>query len=43
MRITDLTDVQIEEARNIYWDKNLSWDKRMKLLMDLFGNFFPLY
>lgn len=37
MRITDLTDVQIEEARNIYWDKNLSWDKRMKLLMDLFG------
>lgn len=36
MRFKDLTEEQIEQARNIYTDKELTWDERMKLLMDLF-------
>ena len=36
MRFKDLTEEQIEQARNIYTDKDLTWDERMKLLMDLF-------
>jgi len=37
MKFKDVTPEQIEKARNIYWNTELSWDERMKLLMDLFG------
>lgn len=37
MRFKELTSEMIEQARGIYLDKSLSWDNRMKLLMDLFG------
>ena len=37
MRFEDLTPEQIEKARNIYVDKDLSWDERMGLLVTLFG------
>ena len=37
MRFKELTSETIEQARGIYLDKSLSWDNRMKLLMDLFG------
>ena len=37
MKFKDLTEEQINKAREIYTDKDLSWDDRMKLLMDLFG------
>ena len=37
MKFTELTDEQIAKAKEIYWDKELSWDSRMKLLMDFFG------
>lgn len=37
MKFKDLTDEQINQARNIYLDKDLPWDKRMSLLMALFG------
>jgi len=37
MKFKDLTEQQINKAREIYTDKDLSWDDRMKLLMDLFG------
>jgi len=36
MKFKELTAAQIESARQIYTDKELSWDERMKLLMDLF-------
>jgi len=37
MRFKEVTDEIKEQARAIYLDKSLSWDHRMKLLMDLFG------
>jgi hypothetical protein len=37
MKFKELTDETIDRARLIYQDKTLSWDNRMKLLMDLFG------
>ena len=37
MKLKDLTEEQIEKARKIYFDKNIAWDERMKLLMNLFG------
>lgn len=36
MKFKDLTPEQIAKAKEIYWDKELSWDDRMKLLTDLF-------
>ena len=37
MKFKELTEQQIEKAKEIYTNKDLSWDDRMKLLMDLFG------
>lgn len=37
MKFKELTDEVIEKARKIYTDKSMSWDDRMKLLVDLFG------
>lgn len=37
MKFKELTNETIEKARLIYLDKSLSWDYRMKLLMDMFG------
>ena len=36
MKFKDLTDDQIFQAKNIYQNKELSWDDRMKELMNLF-------
>jgi hypothetical protein len=36
MKFKDLTEQQIDKAKGIYLNKELSWDNRMKLLMDLF-------
>jgi hypothetical protein len=37
MKFNELTPEQITNAKKIYTDKNLSWDDRMKSLMDFFG------
>lgn len=37
MKFKDLTDEQIANAKKIYTNKELSWDIRMKKLMDFFG------
>jgi len=37
MKINDITEDQIEIARNIYWDRSKSWDERMKELIQFFG------
>jgi transposase len=37
MKFKELTDEIIEKARQIYTDKNISWDNRMTQLTDLFG------
>lgn len=37
MKFKDLTEEQISTAREIYNNKDLSWDERMKSLMELFG------
>jgi hypothetical protein len=37
MKFNELTEEQIEKARIIYTNKDLSWDDRMKQLMDFFG------
>jgi hypothetical protein len=37
MKFNELTDEQIEKAKGIYVNKDLSWDDRMKSLMELFG------
>ncbi len=37
MKFKDLTTEQIQKAKEIYLDKSLTWDERMKLLMSLFG------
>jgi hypothetical protein len=37
MKFKELTDEQIAQAKKIYWNTEISWDDRMKQLMDLFG------
>lgn len=37
MKFKELTPEVIQSAKLIYWDKELSWDERMKELMTLFG------
>lgn len=37
MKFKDLTDEQIEESRKIYWNRELKWDERMKILMKKFN------
>lgn len=37
MNFNELTEEHIEQAKTIYTNKSLSWDDRMKSLMDFFG------
>jgi hypothetical protein len=37
MKVKDLTEKQIAYAKKVYTDKELSWDERMKILMDFFN------
>ena len=37
MKFKELTNEIIEQAREIYWNRELPWDDRMKNLMALFG------
>lgn len=37
MKFNELTEEQIDKAREIYQNKDMSWDDRMKLLTDFFG------
>jgi hypothetical protein len=37
MKFNELTEEQIAKAKKIYWNTEISWDDRMKQLMDLFG------
>ena len=37
MKFKDLTQEQIEYAQKVYSNKSISWDDRMKSLMDFFG------
>ena len=37
MKFKELTDERIQEAREIYLNKDMSWDERMSLLVNLFG------
>ena len=37
MKFKELTQEQIAKAKEIYWNKELPWDERMSLLMNLFG------
>ena len=37
MNFKDLNEEQINKAREIYQNKELSWDERMKILMEFFG------
>lgn len=37
MKFKELDEETIQIAKSIYWDKELSWDDRMKKLMSLFG------
>jgi hypothetical protein len=37
MKFKDLTQEQIEYAKSVYSDKNVSWDDRMETLKSLFG------
>ena len=37
MKVKDLTEEQIAYAKKVYTDKELSWDERMKILMDFFN------
>jgi hypothetical protein len=37
MKFNELTDERIQEAREIYLNKDMSWDDRMKMLVNLFG------
>lgn len=37
MNFKELTKEHIDKARDIYTNKDITWDDRMKLLMDLFG------
>ena len=37
MKFKDLTEQEIDKARNIYLNKGLSWDDRMNSLVALFG------
>lgn len=37
MKFEELTDDQILEMSNLYWNRDLTWDQRMKKLSDLLG------
>jgi hypothetical protein len=37
MKFKELTSEKIEQAREIYLNKDMSWDERMSLLVNLFG------
>ena len=37
MKFEELTDEQIIEMSNLYWDRELTWDERMKRLSSLLG------
>ena len=37
MKFKDLTEKQIQQAKEIYQDKSLSWDERMNTLVKFFG------
>lgn len=37
MKFEELTDEQIIEMSNLYWDRDLTWDERMKRLSSLLG------
>ena len=37
MKFKDLTQEQIEYAQKVYSNKSMSWDDRMKSLVDFFG------
>jgi urease accessory protein UreH len=37
MKFKDLTEAQIEYAKSVYQNKELSWDDRMNLLVKFFG------
>jgi hypothetical protein len=37
MKFNELTDEQINKAKKIYTNKDMTWDERMKSLMDFFG------
>ena len=37
MKFNELTDGEIQNAREIYLNKDMSWDERMGLLINLFG------
>jgi hypothetical protein len=37
MKFNELTKAQIEKAKRIYTNKELTWDDRMKLLVEFFG------
>lgn len=36
MKFNELSDEQIQNAREIYLNKKMSWDNRMNLLVNLF-------
>lgn len=36
-KLKELTQEDLDYAYNVYWDSDLSWDTRMKILMDFFG------
>jgi hypothetical protein len=38
MKFKDLTEAQIEYAKSVYQNKELSWDDRMNLLVKFFVN-----
>lgn len=37
MKVKDLSTDTIEQARKIYWNREMKWDDRMKQIIDLFG------
>lgn len=37
MKFKELTEEQINKAKKIYTNKEMTWDERMKSLMDFFG------
>ena len=37
MKFEELSDEQISKMSDIYWNRDLTWDQRMKSLSDLIG------
>ena len=37
MKFEELNDEQISKMSDIYWNRDLTWDQRMKSLSDLIG------